>query len=97
MLALFPVLLINAVIGLSSGVHRRFEGQGQKEGHFSARFGSQEGPLAGILALKRALYHVLTSHGGSLVCFANQEGILACFFSFQEGTLARILALKRAL
>ena len=54
-------------------------------------------PLACVLAPKRALklvflppkravYHVLTSQGGSLVCFANQEG-----------TLARVLIPRRAL
>ena len=60
-------------------------------------FVHQEGTLAHILAPKRALecaflpqkravYHALTSQGGSLVCFANQEG-----------TLAYVLAPKRAL
>ena len=49
-----------------SGMHRLFEGQGQKEGHFSvpfcvprghfsAHFGSQEGILARVLAPKRAI------------------------------------------
>ena len=79
---------------ISSGVHRLFEGQGRKEGHFSTHFGSQEGTLAHfgsqegtlvcVLAPKRAVYHVLTSHGGSLICYANLEGTLACFFSSQE-------------
>ena len=69
-----------------SGVHRLFEGQGRKEGHFSVRFGSQEGTLACVLAPKRAVYHVLNSQGGSLMCFANQEG-----------TLARVLAPRRPL
>ena len=59
-------------------MHRLFEEQGRKEGHFSVRFGSQEGTLA----------RILTSQGGSLVCFANQEGTLACFFGSQEGILA---------
>ena len=49
-----------------------FQGQGWKEGHFSACFGSQEGTSVHALAPKRAVYHALTSHGGSLVCFANQ-------------------------
>ena len=61
-----------------SCVHRLFEEQGRKEGHFSVRFGSQEGTLA----------RILTSQGGSLVCFANQAGTLACFFGSQEGILA---------
>ena len=39
----------------SSGVRRLFEGQGRKEGHFSAHFGSQEGTLAHIMAPRRAL------------------------------------------
>ena len=39
-----------------------------------------------VLAPKRALYNVLTNQGGSLVCFANQEG-----------TLAHVLAPRRAL
>ena len=53
-----------------------------------------KGTLAYVLASKkaflppkRAVYHVLTSQGGSLVCFANQDGTLVCFGS-QEGTLA---------
>ena len=46
--------------------------------------------LACVLAPNRAFYHVLTSQGGSLVCFANQEGTLACFFGSQAGTLARV-------
>ena len=61
-------------------------------GHFSACFGSQEGTLACVLAPKNAVYHVLTSQGGSLVFFANQEGTLACFFGSQEDTLAHVLA-----
>ena len=63
-----------------SGVHRLFEGQGWKEGHFSMCFGPQEGTLALVFAPKRAVYCVLTSQGGSLVCFANKEGTLARFF-----------------
>ena len=84
----------------SSGVHRLFEGQGRKEGHFSAfwlpkgqfgmRFGSLEGTLACILAPKRAVYHVLTSQAGSLVCFANQGGTLTHFLGSQESTLALV-------
>ena len=46
-------------------MHRLFEGQGRKEGHFSARFVSQEGSLS-----------CLTSQVDSLVCFNNQEGTL---------------------
>ena len=49
------------------------------------RFGSQEGTLACVLAPKRAVYHVLTSQWGRLVCFANHEG-----------TLVRVLAPNRA-
>ena len=33
-----------------------------------------------FLPPKRAVYHVLTRQGGSLVCFANQEGTLAHVF-----------------
>ena len=40
--------------------------------------GEKKGTLARVLAPKRAVYHVFTSQGGSLVCFANQEGTLAC-------------------
>ena len=54
---------------------------------FLRGMGKKKGTLARVLAPKRALYHVLTSQGGSLVCFANQEGTLACFFGSQEGTL----------
>ena len=61
-------------------MHILFEGQGRKEGHFSARFDSKEGTLVHVLASKRAVYHVLTSQGGSFVCFVYQEGTLACFF-----------------
>ena len=39
-------------------------------------FGSKEGTLARVLAPKRALYHVLTSQGGNLVCFANKDMLL---------------------
>ena len=39
--------------------------------------GGKKGTLASVLAPKRAVYHVLTSQGGNLVCFANQEGTLA--------------------
>ena len=46
----------------------------------------KKGTLARVLAPKRAVYHVLTSQGGSLLCFANQEG-----------TLAHVLAPRRAL
>ena len=42
--------------------------------------GEKKGTLARVLAPKRALYHVLTSQGGSLVGFANQEGTLAHVF-----------------
>ena len=42
--------------------------------------GKKKGTLAHVLAPKRAAYHVLTSQGGSLVCFANQEGTLARVF-----------------
>ena len=42
--------------------------------------GKKKGTLARVLAPKRAVYHVLTSQGGSLVCFAKQEGTLTCFF-----------------
>ena len=59
--------------------------------------GEKKGTLARVLAPKMAVYHVLTSQGGSLVCFANQEGTLACFFGSQEGTLAHVLAPRRAL
>ena len=45
------------------------------------RFGSQEGTLARVLAPKRAVYHVLISQWGSLVCFANQEGTLLAFLA----------------
>ena len=76
--------------GYCSGMHRLLEGQGQKEGHFSTRFGSQEGTLVHVLASKSAVYHVLTSQGGSLVCFANQEGTLARIFGSQEGNLAHV-------
>ena len=81
----------------TSGMCRLFEGQGRKEEHFSACFGSYDGSLVHVLAPKRAVYHVLTSQGCSLVCFANQEGTLACFFGSQEGTLAHVLAPRRAL
>ena len=59
--------------------------------------GKKKGTLARVLGPKRAVYHVLTSQGGSLVCFANQEATLARFFGSQEGTLAHILAPRRAL
>ena len=39
----------------TSGVHRLFEGQGRKEGHFSVCFGFHEGTLARVLASKKAL------------------------------------------
>ena len=93
-LTLTKVMFFTVIV---SGVRRLFEGQGRKEGHFSTRFGSHEGTLARVLAPKRAVYHVLTSQGGSLVCFANQDGTLARFFGSQEGTLAHVLALRRAL
>ena len=54
-----------------SGVHRLFEGRKEKV------------TLPCSLAPKRAVYHVLTSQGGSSVC-------LACFFGSQGGTLAHI-------
>ena len=78
-------------------MRRLFQGQGRKEGHFSAHFGSQEGTVAHVLAPGRTVYHVLTSQRGSLVCFANQEGTLARFFGSQERTLAHVLAPRRAL
>ena len=43
-----------------SGVHRLFEGQGRKEGHFSACFGSQEGTLARFGAQEGSLACILT-------------------------------------
>ena len=75
---------------VSSDVHRLFEGLGRKEGHFSKRFGSKDGTFARVLAPKKAVYHVLTSQGGSLVCFADQAGTLARFFGSPEGTLAHV-------
>ena len=59
-------------------------------------FVSQEGTLARVFAPRRAVYHVLTSQGGRLVCFTKQEGTLARFFGSKEGTLAHVLAPKRA-
>ena len=68
-----------------------------RRGHFSVRFGSQEGTLARVLPPKRTVYLVLTSQGCSLVCFANQERTLARFFGSQEGILAHVLAPRRPL
>ena len=48
----------------NSGMHRLFDGQGQKEGHFSAIFGSQEGTLAQVLAPR----------AGSWTCFNQPRG-----------------------
>ena len=88
-------------------MHRLLEGQGRKEGHFSACFGSQEGTLAHVLAPERIVYHVLTSQGGSLVfcrprghfgtLFWLPRGHFSASFGSQEGTLVRVLAPKRAL
>ena len=66
-------------------------------GYLSTCFGSQEGTLAHVFAPKKEVYHVLTSQGGSLVFFANQEGTLARFFGSQEGTLAHVLVPSKAL
>ena len=76
---------VKAGYALHSSVHRLFEGQGRKEGHFSARFGSQEGTLAHVFARKSAVYHILTSQGVSLMCFVNQEGTYAHFFWLPRG------------
>ena len=54
--------------------------------HFLKSRGQTKGNLAHVLAPKRAVYHLLTSQGCSLVCFANHEG-----------TLAHVLAPRRAL
>ena len=40
--------------------------------------GEKKGILACVFAIQEGSYHGLTSHGSSLVCFANQEGTLAC-------------------
>ena len=80
-----------------SGVHRLFEGQGQKGGHFSARFGSQEGTLARVFASKRAVYNFLTSQGGQFSVFFQLRGHFSARFDSQEGTLAHVLTPKRAL
>ena len=40
----------------------------------------KKGTYSAFSPPKRAVYHVLTSQGGSLVCFANQEGTLVCVF-----------------
>ena len=49
-------------------------------GHFSTRFGSQEGTLAHILAPKRELQHVFwLLRGHFSACFGSQEGSLSCF------------------
>ena len=57
-LTLQSVSLTGSLVGPqdlhTSGVHRLFEGQGRKEGHFSVCFGSQEGSLSHVLALTRA-------------------------------------------
>ena len=37
--------------------------------------GEKKGTLACVLAPKRAVYHVLTSQGGSLVCFATKRAL----------------------
>ena len=86
---------------MGSGVHRLFEGQVQKEGHFSTRFGSQEGTLASVLAPQE----------GSLSCFEQPRGQFSVYcqprghfgtlfwlpgghfsarFGSQEGTLAHV-------
>ena len=52
--------------GSSSGVHRLFEGEGWKEGHFIVRFGSQEGTLA----------HIFATQEGSLSCFNQAKGAI---------------------
>ena len=44
-------------------------------------FGSQEGTLVRVLAPKRAAYHVLTSQGGSLVCFATKRALWHAFLA----------------
>ena len=91
----------------SSGVHRLFEGQGRKEGHFSVCFGSHEGTLTRVLAPERALQCAFwLPRGHFSMCFGSHEGTLkrvllprghfSMRFGSQEGTLARVLAPKRA-
>ena len=73
-----------------SGVHRLFEGQERKEGHFSTCFGFQEGTLRCLLSPQE----------GSLLCFNQTRGQFSVFcqprwhfsvrFGSQEGTLASV-------
>ena len=72
--------------GLNSGVHRLFEAQGRKEGHFSACFGSQEGSLS-----------CFNQPRGQFSVFCQPRGHFSMLFGSQEGTLVGVLAPKRAL
>ena len=71
-----PQMLDGSSRKLGSGVHRLFEGQGQKEGHFSARFGSQEGSLS-----------CFNQPWGQFSVFCQPRGHFSVRFGSQEGTL----------
>ena len=43
--------------------------------------GGKKGTLGCVLAPKRAIYHVLTSQGGSLVCFAFKRAVWHSFLA----------------
>ena len=80
-----------------SGVHRLFEGHGQKEGHFRVCFGSQEGTLARVFATQNGTWACFNQPWGQFSVFCQPRGHFSTQFGCQEGTLARILAPNRVL
>lgn len=54
--------------------------KGEKKNRFSPL---KRALKCAFLPTKRAVYHVLTTQGGSLVCFAYQEGTLARLFGYR--------------
>ena len=72
---------------VGSGVHRLFEGQGQKE---------KKVHIQHVLATEKGTFaHVFATQEHSFACFANQEGTLARVW-LPRGHLSTRLAPKRA-
>ena len=80
-----------------SGVCRLLGGQGRKEGHFSACFGSKEGSLSCFNQPKGQFSVFCQPRGHYGMLFWLPGGHFNARFGSQEGTLAHILAPRRAL
>ena len=81
----------------NSGLHRLFEGQGQKEGHFSMHFSSQKGSLSCFNQPWGQFSVFCQPRGHFDMLFRFPRVYFSTRFGSQERTLAQVLAPRRAL